>query len=85
MVDFSSSLEVTLRNGITVIEALKLASTSLKNLYLESIIEKVKERVKEGSTISSQLERYPIFPLMVVQMISIGEESGRLTVVLLVF
>ncbi len=78
MVSFTSSLDLMLRNGVLVIEALTLARDSLGNRYLKSLIDHVRDRVKEGSTISSQLEKYPVFPLMLVQMVSVGEESGRL-------
>jgi type IV pilus assembly protein PilC len=73
-----ASLELMLRNGVTVLEALTLAKDSLCNLYLESLIDRVRDRVKEGSSLSKEMQKYSIFPLMLVQMVGVGEESGRL-------
>ena len=76
--NFSTSLEMMLKNGVSVLEALHLAKDSLRNTYLEGLMDRVRDRVKEGSTISSQLQKIPVFPMMMVQMIGVGEESGRL-------
>jgi type IV pilus assembly protein PilC len=44
----------------------------------QAIIDGAVEDVKGGSPISTALERYPEIPLMVSEMISVGERSGRL-------
>lgn len=78
LVAFVSSLHLMLSSGTTMLESLTLSRLSMKNLYLQMLIDKVRDRVKEGNSVSSRLKDFPIFPEFIVQMISIGEESGRL-------
>ena len=79
IVNFSNSFNILLSNGVAIIDALEMCKESMGNRHLSNIIARVKEKVKGGSSVSMELEASRMFPPLVVQMIGVGEETGRLT------
>jgi type IV pilus assembly protein PilC len=75
---FSGALKTLVESEVPVIRALLIARDILGNRVYQAIINQTAEEVKNGSTISAALEKYPEIPLMVSQMISVGERSGKL-------
>jgi type IV pilus assembly protein PilC len=76
------TLGTLLASGVPVTEAIKLAQAVAGNYYYEMIWEKVLEEVTGGKRICEALHNTPLFPNVLVQMISAGEEAGKLDVVL---
>jgi type IV pilus assembly protein PilC len=76
------TLGTLLASGVPVIEAIKLAQAVAGNYYYEMIWGKVLEEVAGGKRICEVLHNTPLFPNVLVQMISAGEEAGKLDVVL---
>ncbi len=75
----SSVTGTLLKSGITIIEALKIASSSADNLVYRRWLVAVSESIQEGEDISSYLGKHrALFPGFVTQMIAIGEETGKL-------
>ncbi len=66
------------KSGVDIIKALDLSVTSIDSLVLREIIEKVKRDVKDGKDLCDSMAKHPLFPPMVIQMVSIGEQSGTL-------
>lgn len=75
---FSRSLSLLLKTGIPLIQALEVVSNLLDNVIVSKGLEKVKEDIRRGSSLAEPLEAIGIFPVMVIHMISIGEEAGSL-------
>jgi len=65
-----------------VLESIKLCAEVAGNHYYEQLWLKVLGEVESGSRICESLAGNPLFPSMLVQMISTGEESGKLDAVL---
>ncbi len=63
--------------GVPLVRSLKIISGSLGNIYYRESLEESAERVKRGEKLSQALRRYDIYPLMVNQMLEIGEETGQ--------
>ena len=76
------TLGTLLANGVPVIEAIKLAQAVAGNYYYEMIWQKVQEEVTGGKRICEVLRSTPLFPNVLVQMISAGEEAAKLDLVL---
>jgi type IV pilus assembly protein PilC len=75
---FARTLSTLLEGGIPVIQALKIAGpTSGSDILAEAALNSAK-LVEEGETISQSLEKSGLFPPMMIQMISVGEETGAL-------
>ncbi|MEN8907072.1 MAG: type II secretion system F family protein [Clostridiales bacterium] len=75
---FSRTLSILLKTGIPLIQALEVIEKVVDNVLISKGIENVIEEVRNGSTLAEPLDKIKIFPLMVIQMISVGEESGSL-------
>jgi len=69
-------------SGVGVVEALDIVAESTSNLLFKEAVEKASEKVKNGSTIAETLKNFKVFPILVPQMIAVGEETGSLDVIL---
>ncbi len=79
---FSRTLGTLLSSGVPVMQALDVTSKAAGNKVVEKAIEAVRESIREGESISVPMEKSGIFPPMVTQMISVGEETGNLDAML---
>lgn len=75
---FCRVFAVLTKSGVNIIKTLQLSASALDNLILFRALEKVTSDVEEGMEIQAAMKRVAIFPPMVVQMVAVGEESGRL-------
>lgn len=75
---FTSTLAILVRSGVPLVEALAIGGAVMTNVHIRHAIESATTKVTEGASLSSQLERTPYFPPMMVQMIKSGENSGEL-------
>ncbi|MEW5921998.1 MAG: type II secretion system F family protein [Bacillota bacterium] len=75
---FSRTLSTLLAGGIPVVQALEAAGTATGNVLVEEAVKDAAEKVQEGKSIAMPLGESPIFPPMVTQMVTIGEETGSL-------
>ena len=75
---FASTLAILVRSGVPLIEALHIGAAVATNLHIQQTIIQAADRVTEGASLSSQLEKSAYFPPMMVQMIKSGENSGEL-------
>lgn len=64
--------------GVPILETLDTVSQTSGNIVLEEVILGAKESITDGHTLSEPLEKSGVFPLMVTQMISIGEATGSM-------
>ncbi len=79
LTNFTRSLSVLLKSGMTLIDALGIAKTTFGNLYYRSHIDGVIEVVKRGEEMTKYLEKRPkLFPPMLIGMIRVGEGTGNL-------
>ncbi|MCK9572179.1 MAG: type II secretion system F family protein [Candidatus Omnitrophica bacterium] len=80
--NFSRSLSLLLQSGVNLLTALKDASALIGNPIYAQQLELVRKDISEGVSFSEALGKFNIFPDLFVQMIRVGEEGGRLDVVL---
>jgi type IV pilus assembly protein PilC len=76
------TLGTMLSSGIPMLDALKLAGEVSSNWHYEKLWQSVAEQVTEGKQVCEALTSNPLFPAMLVQMISAGEQTGKLGPVL---
>jgi type IV pilus assembly protein PilC len=80
---FARSLGVLVRSGAPILEALDIASRTVKNQILIDATADVGLLVRDGNTLARSFgEHKDVFPSMVIHMIEAGEESGRLDTLL---
>lgn len=79
---FTRTLGVLLKGGIPLITALATSKNVIGNRFLIRSMQYVEKNVKDGFALSAILAGQKIFPPMVIQMIAVGEETGKLDVLL---
>jgi type IV pilus assembly protein PilC len=75
---FSRTLGTLLSSGVPILQSLQIVKETSGNEVVASGIQKVYDAVKEGEGIAPPLEATKIFPQMVVSMVEVGEETGKL-------
>ena len=64
--------------GVPIVRSLEIVSQTMGNVYYKKALTKAAERVKKGEKLSEALKPYEdIYPLTVIQMITVGEETGE--------
>lgn len=79
---FSRTLATLVSSGVPILQAIDITGQTAGNTVVENAMVDVRENIKSGESIARPLERVPIFPPMVTQMIAIGEETGALDTML---
>jgi type IV pilus assembly protein PilC len=64
--------------GVPIIEALKVASLVANNHRMTEIADELQAAIKAGQSVGSSLKKYDIFPPMISQLATSGEEAGEL-------
>ena len=82
LVRFSRSLATLSSGGISLIEALKITSQIVDNKVYSNVLDKTVQEVQEGNTIASVFLTSKEIPSMVSYMVSVGEQTGKLDLVL---
>ena len=81
---FCGNISTLISSGVSITTALNISSDTINNSVYKNIISEVEHRVSEGEKISSVLvEHQDYFPPFVIQMIKVGEETGKLDSTLL--
>jgi len=79
---FARTLGTLLVSGVPILQAMETVAGTVDNDILAEAIMHARARIREGERIGDPLRKSGLFPPMVVQMISIGEESGALDAML---
>lgn len=75
---FSRTLSTLLHGGVPIITALEVVQKTIGNLVMMQALEKSQSGIREGIGLATTLAQSKVFTPMVIQMVSIGEESGAL-------
>lgn len=75
---FANTFAILTSSGLGVIQALEISGQVLENAYIEKKLNEAKEDVKKGHPIGKTIEDLNVFPSMLTQMITVGEETGAL-------
>jgi type IV pilus assembly protein PilC len=75
---FSRNFSAMIGAGVPILQSLRIVGESSGNWVMESALNKVADAVRQGESIAGPLADSPVFPAMVTQMISVGENAGAL-------
>jgi general secretion pathway protein F len=81
--NISRTLGTLLGNGVSILSALTIVRETVDNLVLAAAIHDTEQQLRQGKNMSDALLEKGIFPKMAMQMIKMGEETGRLEEMLL--
>ncbi len=80
---FSRTLGTLLKSGVPILEALNIVKNTIGNEVVAQAVVKVHDAVREGESIAAPLHESKVFDEMVVNMVNVGEETGKLDSMLL--
>ncbi|MFW6210588.1 MAG: type II secretion system F family protein [bacterium] len=80
---FARTLGTLMKSGVQILDALETVARSSGNKVIEKALLDTRAGVREGQSLSEQLKETKLFPSMVVQMVSVGEETGAMDDMLL--
>ena len=79
---FSRNFGNMIGAGVPILQALKLVGETSGNYVIETALVRVAESVRHGESIAAPLAEEPVFPPMVTQMVSVGEDAGSMETML---
>ncbi|HET7488234.1 MAG TPA: type II secretion system F family protein [Acidimicrobiales bacterium] len=82
LVRFSRTLASLLRAGVPILESLDITSETVGNTVMVNAVKDVASGVQRGESMGLPMSKHEIFPPMVVQMLSVGEETGAVDTML---
>ena len=75
---FNRTTSTLVKSGVPLIEVLEIVSRTVGNVKMESAILRTAEKVRIGESLSSSLAKNSIFPTMTLQMVTAGEQTGKI-------
>ena len=79
---FTRIMEMLIRSGVPILDALRISSNTINNQIYEESINRVAVEVERGVPLSVPLEKDAIFPKLISQMVAVGEQTGKLDKIL---
>ncbi|MBI3009190.1 MAG: type II secretion system F family protein [Candidatus Omnitrophica bacterium] len=79
---FARTLGTLISSGVPILQSLRIVQATVGNFVIASVIDNVCESVNKGESIAGPLQEGKVFPVMVGQMVAVGEEAGTLDEVL---
>jgi type IV pilus assembly protein PilC len=75
---FTRTLASLIRSGVPILEVLQIVSQTVGNVIMEKAIKTAAVDIERGESISASLGKHPIFPVMIIRMITAGEQTGKI-------
>src|SRR4030095_2142519 len=79
---FSRTLSTLMSSGVPILESLDITARTAGNVVVAEAIHKVRTGIEQGQTFVEPLKASTVFPIMVSQMIGVGEQTGALDAML---
>jgi type IV pilus assembly protein PilC len=75
---FTRTLASLIRSGVPILEVLNIVSQTVGNVVMEKAIRVAAADIERGESISASLGKHPVFPNMIIRMITAGEQTGKI-------
>jgi type IV pilus assembly protein PilC len=75
---FTRTLASLIRSGIPILEVLSITANTVGNVVMEKAIRICMSDIERGESISGALGKHPVFPSMIIRMLSAGEQTGKI-------
>jgi type IV pilus assembly protein PilC len=80
---FTRTLGTLIKSGVPIMQGLETVAATAGNMVIEEAVLQTRESIREGGRLADPLKKSGLFPPMVTQMISVGEETGSLDTMLM--
>jgi type IV pilus assembly protein PilC len=75
---FTRTFASLIRSGVPILEVLGIVSNTVGNVIMEKAVRTAAGDIERGESISTALAKHPIFPSMIIRMITAGEQTGKI-------
>jgi type IV pilus assembly protein PilC len=75
---FTRTLSSLVRSGVPILEVLSIVSNTVGNVIMEKAIRTAATDIEKGEGIANALGKHPVFPSMIIRMITAGEQTGKI-------
>jgi type IV pilus assembly protein PilC len=79
---FTRTLASLIRSGVPILEVLNIVANTCGNVIMEKAIRTASVDIERGEGIAVALGKHPIFPVMVIRMLTAGEQTGKIDAML---
>jgi type IV pilus assembly protein PilC len=79
---FTRTLASLIRSGVPILEVLQIVSQTVGNVVMEKAIKAAASDIERGESISAALGKHPVFPTMIIRMVTAGEQTGKIDAML---
>lgn len=75
---YFQTLSTLVRSGVDIVVSIQISANTVNNVYIKGILESIKSAVIGGQSFSENMEKYQVFPRMVIRMTAVGEKTGQM-------
>src|SRR5687768_11748405 len=75
---FTRTLASLIRSGVPILEVLNIVANTCGNVIMEKAVRVAAADIEKGESISAALGKHPVFPSMIIRMITAGEQTGKI-------
>jgi len=79
---FTRTLASLIRSGVPILEVLNIVANTAGNVVVEKAIRTAASDIEKGEGISAALSKHPVFPSMIIRMLTAGEQTGKIDAML---
>lgn len=82
MASFSRTMSMLVRASLPILQSIKIVQKTINNKHYDAAFNRIARAVESGKPLSGAIAKEPLFPPMISQLTTLGEESGNLDAVL---
>jgi type IV pilus assembly protein PilC len=75
---FARTMASLIRSGVPILEVLGIVQNTVGNVVMEAAIKTAATDIERGEGISVALSKHPVFPTMIIRMMTAGEQTGKI-------
>jgi type IV pilus assembly protein PilC len=75
---FTRTLASLVRSGVPILEVLQIVSNTVGNVVMEKAVRAAATDIERGESIAAALGKHPVFPVMIIRMVTAGEQTGKI-------
>lgn len=79
---FTRTMSSLVRSGVPILEVMAITQNTVGNVIMEAAIKSATADIERGEGISNALGKHPVFPTMIIRMLSAGEQTGKIDAML---
>jgi type IV pilus assembly protein PilC len=79
---FARTFASLVRSGVPILEVLAIVQNTVGNVVMENALKTASSDIEKGEGISAALAKHPVFPVMIIRMMTAGEQTGKIDAML---